>query len=45
MLLFKSFSEHVAGSDSASKLIYNILFGLYHGIKLDYGSILCMQLI
>lgn len=45
MLLFKSLSERVSCSDSASKLFYTIRYGLYHGINLDYGYILWTQLI
>lgn len=44
-LLFKSFLERVTGSDSASKLFYTIIYGLYTRIKLDCGSILCTQLV
>ncbi|CAI9275224.1 unnamed protein product [Lactuca saligna] len=44
-LLFKSFSERVTGSDSASKLFCTIIYILYHGINLDYGSILWQQLV
>lgn len=40
ILLFKSFSEQVTGLDSASKLFSTIIYDLYHGINLDYGSIL-----
>lgn len=39
-LLFKSFSECVFGSDNTSKLFITIIYGLYHDINLDYGSIL-----
>ena len=39
-LLFKRFSECVAGSDSISKLLYTIIYVLYHGINSDYGAIL-----
>lgn len=44
-LLFNNFSERVTGSDSASKLFCTIIYGLYIGINLDYGSILWAQLI
>lgn len=44
-LLFKSFSERVAGSDNASKLFYTLIYGLFHGFNLDYGAILWTQLI
>lgn len=44
-LPFKSFSERVVGSNNASKLFYTIIYGLYHGINLDYGLILCTKLI
>ena len=39
-LLFKAFSEKVTGSDCASKSFMTIIYGLYHGISLDYGSML-----
>ena len=39
-MLFKSFSERVAGSNSASKLFNTINYGLYHGINFHYGVIL-----
>lgn len=39
-LLFKSFSKRVTGSNSANKLFCTIIYGLYTGINLDYGSIL-----
>ena len=44
-LLFKIFSERVAGSDRTSRIFYTIIYGLYHGINLDYGAILWAQLI
>lgn len=44
-LIFKSFSDRIIGSDSESKLFYNILYGLYYEINLDYGSILWAQLV
>lgn len=42
-LLFKSFSKRVAGLDNASKLFCTIIYGLYHGTNMDYGSILWTQ--
>lgn len=44
-LLFKSFSERVAHSDSASKVFNKLIYCLYHWINLEYGSILWTQLI
>ena len=39
-LLFKGLSERSVGSDGASKFCMTILYGLYNGINLDYGSAL-----
>lgn len=39
-LLCKGFSEMVTGPDRASKLFMTIIYGLYLGISLDYGSVL-----
>lgn len=36
-LLFKIYSEWVTGSNSASKLLCTIIYGLYTRINLDYG--------
>ena len=44
-LLFKRFSEQVVGSNGANKGFMTILYGLYHGINLDCGSILWAQLV
>ena len=44
-VLFKGLSERSAGSDGASRLFMTILYGLYHGVNLDYGSVLWQQLI
>lgn len=44
-ILFKSLSERVTGSDSASKHFYTLIYGLYHGINLDYGSVIQNQFI
>lgn len=44
-LLFKSLSESVSGYDSASKVFYTLIYGLYHGINLDCGSIIWAQFI
>ncbi|CAI9263314.1 unnamed protein product [Lactuca saligna] len=42
---FKGLSERSSGSDGASKLFMTILYGLYHDLNLDYGSVLWQQLI
>ncbi|KAL7605541.1 hypothetical protein Lser_V15G20563 [Lactuca serriola] len=44
-LLFKAFAERVAWSDGASKALMTLLYGIYHDINLDYGSILWSQLV
>nr|KAJ0199947.1 hypothetical protein LSAT_V11C600320930 [Lactuca sativa] len=44
-LLFKGLSERSADSDGASKSFMIVLYGLYHGIDLDYGSIIYQQLV
>ena len=44
-LLFKSILERISGSDNESKLFCPIIYGLYNGINLDYGSILWSQLV
>ena len=44
-LIFKRFLERVTGSDSESKLFLTILYGVYSGINLDYGSVLWAQLV
>ncbi|KAL7609410.1 hypothetical protein Lser_V15G12206 [Lactuca serriola] len=44
-VLFKGLSECSAGSDGASLLFITLLYGVYNGINLDYGSVLWQQLI
>ncbi|KAL7619307.1 hypothetical protein Lser_V15G04057 [Lactuca serriola] len=44
-VLFKGLSERSAGSDGASRLFLSILYGVYNGINMDYGSVLWQQLI
>ena len=44
-LLFKPFFERVTGSDYASKLFMNLMYGLYDGINLNYGTVLWAQLV
>ena len=44
-LLFKGLSKRVAGSDGASKTFMTLLYGLYYGVNMDYGSILWTQLL
>ncbi|KAL7590356.1 hypothetical protein Lser_V15G35623 [Lactuca serriola] len=44
-VLFKGLLERSAGSDGASRLFMMILYGLYHGVNLDYGSLLWQKLI
>ncbi|KAL7605733.1 hypothetical protein Lser_V15G20072 [Lactuca serriola] len=44
-LLFKGLSERSVGSDRASKSFMTILYGLYNGVYLDYGSILWQQFV
>ncbi|KAL7597933.1 hypothetical protein Lser_V15G27207 [Lactuca serriola] len=44
-LLFKGLSERIVGSDGASRLFLSILYGVYNGINMDYGSVLWQQLI
>ncbi|KAL7584446.1 hypothetical protein Lser_V15G43419 [Lactuca serriola] len=44
-VLFKGLSERSAGSDGVSRLFITILYGVYNGINLDYGSVLWQQLI
>lgn len=43
--IFKAFSERVTGSDWANKSFMTIIYGLYHEISLDYGSVLWAQLV
>lgn len=44
-VVVQDFYKHVASYDGASKLCYTIIYGLYHGLNLDYGSFLCTQII
>ncbi|XP_023768812.1 uncharacterized protein LOC111917354 [Lactuca sativa] len=44
-LLVKGLSERVAGSDGASNGFMTILYGLYHGINLDYGTLIWAQVV
>lgn len=44
-LLFKSFTERVIASDSASRLFCTIIYGLFSGVNLDYGTIHWSKLI
>ncbi|KAL7609467.1 hypothetical protein Lser_V15G13968 [Lactuca serriola] len=44
-VLFKGLSERSARSDGASRLFITLLYGVYNGINLDYGSVLWQQLI
>lgn len=43
--LFKSLSERVSGSDSASNIFYTLIYGLYHGINLDFGYVIWSQFV
>nr|KAJ0220199.1 hypothetical protein LSAT_V11C200056640 [Lactuca sativa] len=42
---FKGLSERSAGSDGASKFFMTVLYGLYHGINLDFRTIIWQQLV
>ncbi|KAL7600401.1 hypothetical protein Lser_V15G23655 [Lactuca serriola] len=44
-VLFKGLSERSAGSDGSSRLFLSIMYGVYNGINMDYGSVLWQQLI
>lgn len=44
-LLFKSLSERVSGSDSPSKFFYTLIYGLYTGINMDFGSVQLAQFV
>ncbi|KAL7586307.1 hypothetical protein Lser_V15G38798 [Lactuca serriola] len=44
-VLFKGLSERSVGSDGASRLFLSIMYGIYNGINMDYGSVLWQQLI
>ncbi|KAL7587069.1 hypothetical protein Lser_V15G40116 [Lactuca serriola] len=37
-ILFKGLSERSVGSDGASRLFLSIMYGIYNGINMDYGS-------
>lgn len=39
-LLFKGFLERVTGSDYASKMSMALMYGLYTGQNVNYGSVL-----
>lgn len=39
-LIFKSISERVTGSNNANKTFLTILYDVYSGVNLDYGSVL-----
>ena len=42
-VLFKAFSERVTNSDCANKMFMTLMYGLYYGINLDYGTVLWAQ--
>ncbi|KAI3700355.1 hypothetical protein L2E82_44981 [Cichorium intybus] len=44
-ILFKSFSERTSRTDNASKPFYTLIYGVYHDLNLDYGSILWNQFV
>ncbi|KAL7595028.1 hypothetical protein Lser_V15G29179 [Lactuca serriola] len=44
-VLFKGLSERSVRSDGASHLFLSIMYGIYNGINMDYGSVLWQQLI
>ncbi|CAI9271425.1 unnamed protein product [Lactuca saligna] len=44
-IMFKSLSEWVSGSDSATKMFYTLCFGLFNGVNLDFGSIIWTQFV
>nr|KAJ0227894.1 hypothetical protein LSAT_V11C100037890 [Lactuca sativa] len=44
-LLIKGLSERCGGSDTTSKAFLTILYGLYNGINLDYGSLIWAQVV
>lgn len=44
ILFFNIFSERVTDSDSASTFFLTIIYGVYSGVNLDYGSVLWAQL-
>lgn len=44
-LLIKGLAERCGGSDTTSKGFLTILYGLYNGINLDYGTIIWSQVV
>ena len=44
-ILHKGLSERVGGFDGSNKCFMTILYGLYNGINLDYGSLIWSQLV
>ena len=44
-LLHKGLGERVAGSDGSNRCFMTILYGLYNGLNLDYGSLLWSQVV
>ncbi|KAL7603874.1 hypothetical protein Lser_V15G20006 [Lactuca serriola] len=44
-VLFNGLSERSDGSDGSSRLFLSIMYGIYNGINMDYGSVLWQQLI
>lgn len=42
-ILFKGFSERITGSNYASKLFMTLIYGLYAGMNIDFGSVLWAQ--
>lgn len=44
-ILFKGLSERVKGFDSASKMFYTLIYGLFKGITLDFGSVIWAQFV
>lgn len=44
-IMFKCFSEGSAGSDNASWLFHTLLYGLYSGENVDFGTVLCDQFV
>ncbi|CAH1437430.1 unnamed protein product [Lactuca virosa] len=44
-IMFKCFSERSTGSDNASRLFHTLLYGLYTGENIDFGTILWDQFV
>ncbi|XP_052621138.1 leucine-rich repeat extensin-like protein 2 [Lactuca sativa] len=44
-ILHMGLSERVGGSEGSNKCFMTILYGLYNGINLDYGSLIWSQLV